>query len=208
VIEEYVRPARYVQAGQLVVREALSDAELIHFDKVGTLEAWNSDGLRSLAVTMNIPNMIEKTLRFPGTIEYLKVLRDTGFFSYQEIEINGTKIRPIDLTAKLLFPKWKLKEGEGDFTVMQIDISGEKNGENVHYVYNLYDVYDFENQTISMARTTGYTCTAVANLVINEQFTQKGICPPEFVGEEEVNFNFILDYLKQRNVNLNLLCNV
>jgi len=85
---------------------------------------------------------------------------------------------------------------------------GEKNGENVHYVYNLYDVYDFENQTISMARTTGYTCTAVANLVINEQFTQKGICPPEFVGEEEVNFNFILDYLKQRNVNLNLLCNV
>ncbi len=208
VIEEYVRPARYVQAGQLVVREALSDAELIYFDNVGTLEAWNSDGLRSLAVTMDIPNMIEKTLRFPGTIEYLKVLRNTGFFSYEEIEVNGNKIRPIDLTAKLLFPKWKLKEGEGDFTVMQIDVSGVENDKNIHYVYNLYDVYDAENKTISMARTTGYTCTAIANLVLNKQFARKGICPPEFVGEDENNFNFILDYLKQRKVNLSLLYNV
>jgi len=208
VIEEYVRPARYVQAGQLVVREALSDAELIYFDYVGTLEAWNSDGLRSLAVTMDIPNMIEKTLRFPGTIEYLKVLRNTGFFSYEEIEVNGNKIRPIDLTAKLLFPKWKLKEGEGDFTVMQIDVSGVENDKNIHYVYNLYDVYDAENKTISMARTTGYTCTAIANLVLNKQFARKGICPPEFVGEDENNFNFILDYLKQRKVNLSLLYNV
>ena len=44
VIEEYIRPARYVQNSGLVVREALSDAELVHFDGVGTLESWNSDG--------------------------------------------------------------------------------------------------------------------------------------------------------------------
>nr|MBC8401883.1 saccharopine dehydrogenase NADP-binding domain-containing protein [Candidatus Neomarinimicrobiota bacterium] len=82
VIEEYTRPARYVKNGKIVVREALSDAELVNFDSVGTLEAWNSDGLRSLAKTMKIPNMIEKTLCYPGTIEYLRVLREGGFFSY------------------------------------------------------------------------------------------------------------------------------
>ena len=48
VIEEYIRPARYVQHSQLITKEALSDTELIEFDEIGTLESWNSDGLRSL----------------------------------------------------------------------------------------------------------------------------------------------------------------
>src|SRR5690606_17875129 len=52
VIEEYVRPARYVQNGAIVVREALSDPELIDFEGIGTLESWNSDGLRTLIQTM------------------------------------------------------------------------------------------------------------------------------------------------------------
>ena len=130
VIEEYTRPARYIQNYEMVTKEALSDPELIHFDGVGTLESWNSDGLRSLMQTMkNIPDMIEKTLRYPGCIEYLRVLRESGFFSYEEIEVNGTKIRPIDVTAKLLFPKWKLKDGEEDFTVMRIVIEGIRSEE-------------------------------------------------------------------------------
>ncbi len=208
VIEEYVRPARYVQNGQLIVREALSDAELIHFDEVGTLEAWNSDGLRTLAVTMNIPNMIEKTLRYPGTIQYLKVLRETGFFSNQDIQINGNLVKPIDLTAKLLFEKWKLKDGEGDFTIMQIDIIGTENEQKIHYIYNLYDIYDAESKTISMARTTGYTCTAIANLLLTNQFDRKGICAPEYIGEQADNMNFIINYLKNRNVNLKLIYKV
>ena len=111
VIEEYIRPARYVQNAQLVTKEALSDAELVNYKNIGTLESWNSDGLRTLIKTMNhVPNMIEKTLRYPGCIEYLKVLRACGYFSYEPIEINGNKIRPIDLTSKLLFPMWEMKQ--------------------------------------------------------------------------------------------------
>ncbi len=196
VIEEYIRPARYVQHGQVVVREALSDAELVHFDQAGTLEAWNSDGLRSLIKTMDIPNMIEKTLRFPGCIEYLKVLRESGFFSYDAIDVNGQQIRPIDVTAKLLFPKWKLKPGEGDFTVMRIEITTEQQ----KYTYDLYDTYDAHTDTISMARTTGYTCTAVAELVLSGQFNRVGICPPEYVGEDGANLQFVMDYLNARDV--------
>ena len=33
-------------------------------------------------------------------------------------------IRPIDMTAKLLFPKWQMKKGDKDFTIMRIKISG------------------------------------------------------------------------------------
>jgi saccharopine dehydrogenase-like NADP-dependent oxidoreductase len=201
VIEEYIRPARYVQNKTVIIKEALSDPELIHFDGVGTLESWNSDGLRSLIKTMpGIPNMIEKTLRYPGCIEYLRVLRESGFFSYDEVEVKGMKVRPIDVTAKLLFPKWKLKPGEEEFTVMRIRISGEENEKSTAYEYNLLDRTDKATNTLSMARTTGYTCTAAVHLVLDEKFNRKGICPPEYLGEDEGNFKFVVDYLKERGV--------
>ncbi len=201
VIEEYIRPARYVQNNTVVIKEALSDAELIHFEEVGTLESWNSDGLRSLIKTMaHIPDMIEKTLRYPGCIEYLRVLRETGFFSYEELEVKGVKVRPIDLTAKLLFPKWKLKPGEEEFTVMRIRMVGEENGQKKSIQYKLYDRTEKSSGTLSMARTTGYTCTATVNLVLEGKFSRKGISPPEYLGEEESNFHFIVNYLKERGV--------
>ncbi len=201
VIEEYIRPARYVKNKEVVIKEALSDPELIHFIGIGTLESWNSDGLRSLIKTMpNIPNMIEKTLRYPGCIEYLRVLRETGFFSYEELDVKGTKVRPIDVTAKLLFPKWKLKPGEEEFTVMRIRMSGIENNQEKTYEYNLVDRTDKVSGTLSMARTTGYTCTAVAQLVLERKFERKGICPPEYLGEDESHFKFIVDYLKHRGV--------
>jgi len=202
VLQEYVRPARYVQHGVMVVKEALSDPELVHFDGVGTLESWNSDGLRTLIRTLpNIPNMIEKTLRYPGCIEYLRVLRESGFFSYDEVEVKGTKVRPIDLTAQLLFPKWKLKPGDEEFTVMRIRISGEENSKPATYEYNLLDRTDKATDTLSMARTTGYTCTAAAHLIVEGKFSRKGICPPEYLGEDVNNFSFIVNYLKDRGVN-------
>jgi len=201
VIEEYIRPSRYIENGNLITREALSDPELVDFQGIGTLEAWNSDGLRSLLRTMKIPNMIEKTLRYPGNIEYLRVLRESGFFSYNEIEVNGKKIKPVDLTARLLFPKWELKPGEEDYTVMRITIEGLSGGKSTTFVYNLMDRYDKATNTISMARTTGYTCTAVANLILEGKFMKKGVLPPEFIGENPANFQYVIDYLKARGVN-------
>ena len=196
VIEEYIRPARYVQNKKIIVREALSDTELVEFDEIGTLESWNSDGLRSLIKTMpHVPNMIEKTLRYPGCVEYLKVLRESGFFSYEETDMNGVKIRPIDLTSKLLFPKWEMKKGDKDFTIMRIIIKGVEDNKEVTYQYNLLDRY--QENTISMARTTGFTCTAVANLILEGKYSRIGISPPEFLGK---HYNYISDYLSKRNV--------
>lgn len=205
VIEEYTRPARFIVNGEMVIREALSDPELMHFDAVGTLESWNSDGLRSLMSSFKIPNMIEKTLRYPGCVEYLRVLRDTGFFSYEEVEVNGQKIRPIDLTSKLLFPKWQLKPGEEDFTIMKILVSGIENNQKVTYDYTLFDRFDKTTQTTSMARTTGYTCTATVNLILQGEFSKKGVFPPEYLGFKKSNIDFILNYLKERNVNYHLI---
>ena len=201
VIEEYIRPARYVQNSQLVVRDALSDPELVHFDKIGTLESFNTDGLRTLIHTMKIPDMIEKTLRYPGSLEPIRILRDCGLFSDSPLDIKGQKVKPVDLTSELLFPKWKLEDSDVDITVMRITIKGILGGDYKEIEYNLYDEKDIVNQVSSMARTTGYTCTAVANLILEGKFTRAGINPPENLGIEEDHFNYILSYLKKRKVN-------
>jgi len=202
VIEEYTRPARYVESGNIVIREALTDCELVEFDKLGTLESFNSDGLRSILFTMpHIKNMKEKTLRYPGHVEYIKVLKDSGFFSENKIMINGTQISPLDFTSKILFNEWKLEETEEELTVMRVTLKGKNpKGETIEVIYNLYDEYCPETQTSSMARTTGYTATAVANLFLEGLFTEKGIFPPELIGKHETCFEYILNYLKERNV--------
>lgn len=200
VIEEYTRPARYIENSKLVIRPALSDSEFLNFDEVGTLEAFNSDGLRTLAQTLSVPNMKEKTLRYPGHIEKMQVLRESGFFSQNEIEINGIKIKPVDFTAKLLFPMWELKEGDEDFTVMRIVIEGEKNKKKVCYTYNLLDRHNEETNVHSMARTTGYTATSVVRMLAKGLFDQKGICPPEYIGQKHDCVDFILKELKEREV--------
>ncbi len=204
VLEEYIRPARYMLNGELVVREALSEAEIGHFEPIGSLEAWNTDGLRTLIKTMKIPNMIEKTLRYPGTIKYIKVLRETGFFSSDPLLVNGEQIRPIDVTTKLLFPVWELKKDEEDYTMLRVIIKGTENGTEKKYTYNLFDRYDKETETTSMARTTGYTCTAIANLFLKGMVDHKGICPPEYIGVDKKNFEFISNYLIERGVEYNL----
>ena len=197
VIEEYTRPARYVEHGKLVTRPPLTDCEFIEFDNVGTLEAFNSDGLRSLIYTMpHIPNMKEKTLRYPGHAEYIKVLKAAGFFDHQPIEVNGQPVSPLDFTSQLLFKSWYLAEDEAELTVMRITIEGEKKTVQ----YHLYDEFNETTQTSSMARTTGYTATAVANLVLDGMFKEKGIFPPELVGKHNDCFQYILEYLSDRQV--------
>ncbi|MCK0108207.1 saccharopine dehydrogenase NADP-binding domain-containing protein [Flavobacteriaceae bacterium S0825] len=202
VIEEYTRPARYVENSQVITREALTDCEYLEFDNIGTLESFNSDGLRSIIYTMpHIPNMKEKTLRYPGHVEYIKVLKESGFFSEETIEVNGNKVTPLDFTSKVLFNEWKLGETEEELTVMRVTVKGENdNGKTEEVIYNLYDEYCPKTETSSMSRSTGYTATAAANLFLEGLFIEKGVFPPELVGKHEVCFNYFLSYLKERGV--------
>lgn len=200
VIEEYIRPARIVENRKLLIKPALSESEHINFDNAGTLEAFNTDGLRSLLKTMKIPHMVEKTLRYPGHIEYIMVLRDTGFFDHKKIKLNGYKIAPIELTTKLLLPHWKRKANEKEFTVMRIIIHGIEKSANKEYRYDLYDEFDEKTKTSSMARTTGYTCTAAVRLVLKKKFIRKGISPPEYIGAQPGCFAEVIKDLAKRNI--------
>jgi saccharopine dehydrogenase-like NADP-dependent oxidoreductase len=200
VIEEYTRPARYVENGNLVTRPPLTDCEFIEFDNVGTLEAFNSDGLRSIIFTMpHIKDMKEKTLRYPGHVEYIRVLKDSGFFNQEIIE--GSQLSALDFTSRILFKEWKLGSKEEEFTVMRVTLMGQNSdGEKEKITYDLYDEFSNETNTSSMARTTGYTATAAVNLFLDGIFKEKGVFPPELVGKHEECYNYFISYLKERNI--------
>ncbi len=202
VLEEYTRPARFVEYGHEVIRPALSDIELRDFPGVGTLEAFNTDGLRSLRHTLKAPFMLEKTLRYPGHAALMRVFRESGFFGTEPVEIGGQAVRPIDLTAKLLFEQWKLSPGEEDLTVMQVVLEGLKDGASLRYTYDLLDHYDQATGTTSMARTTGYTATIVARQVACGLFNRKGISPPEYVGREGACYDDLLAGYAKRDIHV------
>lgn len=202
VIEEYIRPARYIENGFEIIRPALSDPEFIFFPKIGTLEAFNTDGLRTLATTIDAPNMKEKTLRYPGHIEKMTVLRELGFFSKEKtINFKGEMVSPLEFTGQVLFPNWKLKPGEADITVFQSIIEGVKDGKKIKYTIDLYDKYDPVTDVISMARTTGYTASLTARMIAKGIYSDKGISPPEYLGKHQECVDFLNKGLKERGIN-------
>ena len=130
----------------------------------------------------------------------MRMLRENGFFSREPIEIHGVQIKPLDLTAKLLFPKWELKKGEHDLTVMQILVRGEKDGREQTIKYDLLDKFDTATNIHSMARTTGYTATVIARLIAEGLYRRRGLSVPEYIGESKESVDFILAELAQRGV--------
>lgn len=200
VIEEYTRPARLVENGEIVTKEALTEIESLEFDQIGTLEAFNSDGLRSLMFTIKADNMKEKTLRYPGYAEKVKLLKDNGFFSQKKVEVEGQMVSPLEMSCKLLFDQWKLEENEADFTVMRITVEGEKGNKSKRISYNLYDEYNPKTGIHSMARTTGYAATMAVRLLAEGLYTTPGITVPEFLGKDIKAVRFMLSGLKKRGI--------
>jgi saccharopine dehydrogenase-like NADP-dependent oxidoreductase len=200
VLEEYTRPARLMEGGKLVSKPALSDPELVELPPVGVLEAFNTDGLRSLLRTFPAPDMVEKTLRYPGHIDRIRVLRDAGLMGSEPILVGGCAVQPLDVTAAMLIPQWRLEPGEAEFTIMEVVVEGVESGDRVRHTYRLHERTDVEAGISSMARTTGYTCTAAANLVLEGRFAEPGVSPPELVAARPGLFERILVHLAERQV--------
>jgi len=202
VIEEYTRPSRIVEHGREVVREALSEPELLDFPGIGTLEAFNTDGLRSLVQTIDAPFMKEKTLRYPGHIALMRAFRETGLFSKEPVEVGGVRVRPLDLTAALMFPKWTFGPGEADLTVMRVTVEGRRGGRRVRYAWDLLDRYDPATGFRSMSRTTAFPATIVARLLAAGAFRQPGVHPPERLGREPGLLEGVIAGLAERGVSV------
>ena len=200
LIDEYVREVSIIQDGKTVQVPALSGLEEIEFPGVGTLEAFYTDGLRSLAKTFpEVENMYEKTLRYPGHVEKVKLLRELGYFSDEPLTVGGSEVSPRLVTARLLERSlWKPEVG--DLLAMRIQILGEKKGKKTGYRHQILDRYDHETDVSAMARTTAYTASIVAGMLAKGTIDVKGVIPPEKLGMDTKFSETLISELKSRGV--------
>jgi len=144
MLSEFIRPARYKVNSSVKTADPLkSSLDLV---QVGPFifESFISDGLRSL-LDEHVPNIVERTLRWPGHTEKMRKLFET----YQFIG-NRKLVQRI---------KENCSEGE-DLVVMRVDIDRQ--------TYEMI-VYPKDGLT-AMARCTAGTCAAVAETVLVSTF--------------------------------------
>ncbi|HOX45489.1 MAG TPA: saccharopine dehydrogenase C-terminal domain-containing protein [Myxococcota bacterium] len=200
VLEEYTRPARMKVGGRVVALPALSEPELVDIPQVGHLEAFNTDGLRSLLETIDAPELREKTMRYPGHAALMRALRDSGFLDPAPVEVGGVKVSPLALSSKLLFESWRLLPGEPEFTSLRVIVEGLRAGARERRTYELFDETDAARGESSMARTTGFPCALVARLLAEGELAAPGVLPPELLATRPGLYERILAGLRERGV--------
>jgi saccharopine dehydrogenase-like NADP-dependent oxidoreductase len=203
LIDEYTRKAGIIRKGRTVEVQALTGVEEIEFPHVGKLEAFYTDGLRTLLYTLkNVDDMWEKTLRYPGHAEKVKLLRTLGFFSEAKVNIEGTNITPRKFTAKILEQKLSSRT-QKDIVAMKIETRGTKNNKKAAYFYDLLDFCDKKRGITAMARTTAYPASIVAQLILNKALKEKGVVPPEKIGMDSRLFRMFSEGLNSRGISIN-----
>ena len=204
LIDEYTRKARIVKNGRIVMVDALDGLEHVDFPGVGRLEAFYTDGLRTLIDTfksVNVNEMWEKTLRYPGHAEKVKMLRTLGFFDEKQIVVDGVNVSPRKVTAKLFEQKLRMPKVK-DLVALKVEVSGVKNGKKARCVYHLLDFYDEKSGVTAMARTTAYPTSITAQLMLKDMLKVKGVIPPEKIGMDDELFSLFLNELKKRGISI------
>jgi lysine 6-dehydrogenase len=180
LVNMYCGKAKIVRDGKVVEVDAMADLETIKFPGFGKLEAFTTDGLSTLLVTMKgkVKNMVEKTARYPGHAEKILAMRDSGLFSTEPVEVGGMRVVPRKVAVAVLDKALRIGD-EKDVTVLRVDIVGKKDAKCVRRSFVMVDRFDEEQGVTSMARTTGYTAAIVARMVARGEIDERGVVPPE-----------------------------
>tara|TARA_X000001036_G_scaffold58358_1_gene48007 strand:- start:1699 stop:2832 length:1134 start_codon:yes stop_codon:yes gene_type:complete len=201
VIEEYTRPARIKKNGTIKTVEPLTGLINFEFENVGKLEAFLTDGLRTLLtteLTKDISTLLEYTIRYPGHSKRISNLIEDGKLNDTVKTINGKLTSQREITCKELFKEWKLTENDKEFTLLVITAK-TKEGEEISCI--VYD--EWRDGWSSMSRTTGLTACAITNLIIDKKLTKIGVVTPEDLGTNQAFFDYIINYLKERKITIN-----
>lgn len=200
LIDEYIRDVSIITGGNKVTVPALSGLEEVEFPGVGTLEAFYTDGLRTLATSIpGVESMWEKTLRYPGHVEKVKLLRELGFFDEEPVKLREAEVIPKFVTARL-FERTLWMPEIGDLLAMRVEVSGKKGGEAKTYSYSLVDYFNHETSVSAMARTTGYTAAIVAGMLAKGKISQKGVLVTEKLAMTPGFAEELLEELRKRGV--------
>ena len=181
VIEEYTRPARIIENGKIKIVEPLTDLHSINVNNFGMMEAFLTDGLRSLLNSRMAENMREYTVRWPGHIQKWIASKDS-------------------LNDEELIESWKFDHARDEFTWMEIKISYDE----YQVIWEIVD--KGLDGASSMARTTGLVTIACAMDLLESSANESnwfdsGVLAPENLGTESIDK--VINYMRSEKVTIN-----
>ncbi|WP_158095917.1 saccharopine dehydrogenase C-terminal domain-containing protein [Cloacibacillus sp. An23] len=201
-MNEYCWPARYVKDNKITETPALSGLEEIDIPGVGRLEAFFTDGLRSASENVKGKFVAEKTMRWPGYVDTINILKAAGCFSKEPVVVDGKDVIPFNVTTELFRPLWTLRpeKGDRDLTVMRVVAKGPKDGKYVTNTWDLVDKFDEEQMLHSMARTTGYPCAATARAIAYGIISEPGFHAPESLAADDKFYSYLMPQLAEHGI--------
>ncbi len=175
LLNEYFEDSEIIRNGEKEIVKGMSEIEIIDFPGFGKLEAAFVAGQTStLTKTFEgrVNELYEKTLRYPGHYEKMKML--------------GRCLTRDQLEDYLLHV---LPKQEKDVLLLKVVVGGKEDNLSKEIIYTLVDKYDEKTGMTAMARTTAWPASIVAQMIANKKITKKGVLEQElYVSPEELLF--------------------
>ncbi|MEB2837118.1 MAG: NAD-binding protein [Desulfurococcales archaeon] len=193
LIDEYLRPARILRAGEVAALDPLSSACKARIPGVGVMEAFPTDGLRSLLHTMRgrASHLVEYTLRHPGHLDLVLKLRSLGMLSDEPVHVDGCMVRPRAVLARLIEEN---TSGVEDVVVLAVKASSQRGAAAS------LSIVGAEAEWSAMARVTGASAVATLRVALEaRRVREPGIHYPEELGFNG-HLSEVLGYLEARGI--------
>jgi len=199
LIDEYVGQATILRDGRRAQVPALSEPEAITFPQPpGECEAFHTAGGSStLPWTFEgkVRHLDYKTVRYPGHLEQIRLVRDLGFFDETALPVLGKPVKPRDFTAALFARRLDLPD-EPDLVVLRVAVTGTKAGKPARRQYELIDYPDKTGGITAMMRTNAYPTSVIAQMIARKLTLGPGALPVE----KAVPPRPFLDELERRGI--------
>jgi len=196
-LDEYTRKVQIVKNWEVTETDPGDGLEYFFVKSLGSMEAFYTNGLRSLLRNVRAKNMEEKTVRYRGHLDKINFLKNIGLLDEAKVDVNGKEVVPKELLASLFLRNLSFPD-ISDVLYMEIRVTPANSTKEI--VYTLFDRQDRETGFSAMTRTTGFTNAAITSLMLKGKIKEKGIVPPEIVGRDPDNFNKVIEFLGKMGV--------
>lgn len=199
LFEEYTRKAKIVRNSETVEVDALEGLEEVEFEGLGKFEAFFTDGVRTLHRTIKAKNISEKTLRYKGHAEKIKLIRDLGLLDKEPL--SSLDLSPWEFMCHFWGERLSFFE-DRDLVLMRIGVTGRKESARFIHSFEMTEHFDEKRRVTAMGRTTAYTAFAVIKLLVEDRIGEKGVIPPEILGMDRELSKEIERTLKERDIKI------
>ncbi len=202
LLDFYERKVPILKNGEIQEVEPLSGIESISFPApFSEMECFYTDGLNSLIYTMKgkvQDELAEKTIRYKGHAQQVKVLMESGLFSREPIQVGNQQVVPRRVLEAVLDSEMKLGDEE-DVTLLRIIVEGKREGQSETHIFEMIDPFDSEKGYTSMAKTTSFPASVAAQMLTSGRISQRGSLFPEGIFHDEL-YQPLMEELEKRGV--------